>query len=437
MTTFDRIERRMPVLLDELVVAQRPDYLDSILGQTERTSQRPGWTFIERWLPMSALTERLAPAPRLPWRTIGAVALIVLALVAGAILIVGNQPRKLPAPFGPAANGQIAYAADGDIFTADPTTGDSRALVTGPGIDTDPVYSRDGTKIAFTRTVAGGQREVYTADVDGGAAVLVTTEPISSVSGYEFSPDGTTIAIASMATEPLEPDSPVVVLQERISLANVDGSGLRSLGIEGPARAPSFRPPDGREIAFEGGSPSEGEGIFAYDLEAGSLRTIVEPTAGFEVTGGPSFSPDGSKIAYGWWGSAAGPNSRLYVIDTDGAGAPLLVEPPVSNLLCCEGGQIAWSNDGTRLAHFRIYDDGGVVAITRWDTGGTGIELKSPAMDDASLTWSPDDRYLLVRPTDAAESALEQVLFDAQHGATVPTAWTTTSTPSWQRVAIK
>ncbi|HLA17289.1 MAG TPA: hypothetical protein VJZ72_10350, partial [Candidatus Limnocylindrales bacterium] len=214
MTTFDRIERRMPVLLDELVVAQRPDYLDSILGQTERTSQRPGWTFIERWLPMSALTERLAPAPRLPWRTIGAVALIVLALVAGAILIVGNQPRKLPAPFGPAANGQIAYAADGDIFTADPTTGDSRALVTGPGIDTDPVYTRDGTKIAFTRTVAGGQREVYTADVDGGAAVLVTTEPISSVSGYEFSPDGTTIAIASMATGPLEPDSPVVVLQE-------------------------------------------------------------------------------------------------------------------------------------------------------------------------------------------------------------------------------
>ena len=69
---------------------------------------------------MAEITSRSAFAPRLPWRTI-AVALVILALLVGAALVyVGTQQTRLPAPFGPAANGLIPYASNGDIYVGDP-----------------------------------------------------------------------------------------------------------------------------------------------------------------------------------------------------------------------------------------------------------------------------------------------------------------------------
>jgi hypothetical protein len=60
---------------------------------------------------------------------VGVVALL-LALAVGLVIVAGSQ-RHVPAPFGPAANGSVAYEAGGDIFTADPVTGVAKALVTG------------------------------------------------------------------------------------------------------------------------------------------------------------------------------------------------------------------------------------------------------------------------------------------------------------------
>ena len=150
MTTFDRFERNLPVLLDELAAPRTPDYFADVIRLTERTSQRPGWTFPERWFPMSAITERMATAPRVPLRAVAVLALLLLALVAAA-LYVGSQQKRLPEPFGPAGNGLVAYSSGGDIFTADPVTGAAKAIVTGPELDRNPIFSRDGTKIVFRR----------------------------------------------------------------------------------------------------------------------------------------------------------------------------------------------------------------------------------------------------------------------------------------------
>jgi Tol biopolymer transport system component len=382
---------------------------------------------------MSAISERMATAPRVPLRTV-AVGLIVLALIAGAIVIVGNQPQRLPAPFGPAANGRVAYSADGDIFTVDPTTGEARAIVTGPEADSSPVYSLDGTKIAFTRTVAGGQREIWVVDAEGGSPTRVTPEPLSTVSAYRFAPDGKTIMIDRLAPE--------IGAGSIISIANTDGSYYRDLGHQGSASSPAFRPPDGREIAFVGGSATDGQGIFALDLADGSVRTIVEPVNGYEVSGGPAFSPDGSMIAYGWWGSGvAGETeglSRVYLVDADGAGAPRLVEPPAGDSFCCDG-YPAWSNDGTRLAFSRWYGtpDRSVVAIAdaQGRDSSTEIDLGQPlpgAVGDPA--WSPDDRFILLRP-DTDRVLGDQILLDVTKAAPVPIEWTATSAPAWQRIA--
>ena len=70
MSSSERYERRLPELLDELAAPRTPAYFDDILGQVGRTRQRPGWTFPERWLPMSAVSERLSAAPRVPLRAV-------------------------------------------------------------------------------------------------------------------------------------------------------------------------------------------------------------------------------------------------------------------------------------------------------------------------------------------------------------------------------
>ena len=119
MTTERRLERDLPQILGDLAMGPYPDYIDDVLATTAQRRQRPAWTFPERWLPMVDIARQPVLAPRLPWRAISLAAVMVALLLAAAAVFIGTQPR-LPAPFGLARNGLIAYDAGGDIYTADP-----------------------------------------------------------------------------------------------------------------------------------------------------------------------------------------------------------------------------------------------------------------------------------------------------------------------------
>ena len=169
-----------------------PDYRDDIVRQTARMRQRPAWTFPERWLPVSVITSRALAAPPVRWRVVGLVALLLLALAAGLVLVAGSQ-RHVPAPFGPAANGLVAYSKGGDIFTVDPATGARRAIVTGATTDEGPQYSLDGTRLAFLRTT-GTSSVIVLADADGRNQVVVSMAPLIAGALSTWSPDGRSIA---------------------------------------------------------------------------------------------------------------------------------------------------------------------------------------------------------------------------------------------------
>ncbi len=132
MNDDTRIERQLPQILADLGAGSRPDYTEIILARTAAARQRPGWVFPERWLPMSALTQRMAAAPHVSWRALVVLAVLVLALVS-AVLYAGSQQRRLPAPFGPAANGVIPYVSNGDLYVGDPITGEFPAPRRRPG----------------------------------------------------------------------------------------------------------------------------------------------------------------------------------------------------------------------------------------------------------------------------------------------------------------
>ena len=136
-----RIERQLPQILADLGAGSSPDYAETILARTAAARQRPGWAFPERWLPMSAITQRMAAAPRISWRVVAVLALLVLALATTALYF-GSQQRRLPQPFGPAGNGVIPFVSAGDLYVGDPVTGGSRLLVGGP--ETTPYSNSAG-----------------------------------------------------------------------------------------------------------------------------------------------------------------------------------------------------------------------------------------------------------------------------------------------------
>jgi hypothetical protein len=69
-----RADRVLVGLIDELADARTPDYLEAAIERASARSQRPTWTFPERWLPMADIASRPAFAPgcrgaRSGWRS--------------------------------------------------------------------------------------------------------------------------------------------------------------------------------------------------------------------------------------------------------------------------------------------------------------------------------------------------------------------------------
>src|SRR5258705_3612088 len=86
---------------------------------------------------------------------------------------------------------RIAFAHAGDIWVV-PRGGGAAARVTeGPEDDSNPGFSPDGARIAFSRAV-GGSADVYVVSVGGGTLTRLTFHPASElVRGW--SPDGADI----------------------------------------------------------------------------------------------------------------------------------------------------------------------------------------------------------------------------------------------------
>src|SRR6476646_688406 len=107
MNTARPVESRLPEILEGISAPRTPDYFDDILGQVSRTPQRPGWSFPERWLRMTAFSERVATSPRIPMRMAVVLSLLLLGLAVSTVRSVGSERPSVPAPCGVAGNGEV------------------------------------------------------------------------------------------------------------------------------------------------------------------------------------------------------------------------------------------------------------------------------------------------------------------------------------------
>ena len=80
---------------------------------------------------------------------------VALVTVAGLVLAVATAGTLVADEVfvESAENGLIAYSYAGDIYVGDPVTGETTAIVTNPTYEVNPVFSPDGTRIAFMRVI--------------------------------------------------------------------------------------------------------------------------------------------------------------------------------------------------------------------------------------------------------------------------------------------
>jgi len=427
MTTPTRLERALPEILGDLSAGPAPDYLDDVFDRTGRTRQRPAWTFPERWLPMADITQTRAFAPAPPWRLI-AVALVVITMLVAALVYVGAQERRVPAPFGPARNGLISYAKNGDIYVGDPIAGTSRLVVGGGESDSGAGFSPDGTLIAFFRDADTTQPGIFVVRPDGSDKREDPGGPYTSLPWANWTPDSRHLAVID-----------VVGGHKRLRVIDITGSAAPQQLADGeePDSA-TYRPPDAKEILFR--TTVDGKfGLSVMDADGTNIRPLVAPAdLGDLHLNSFAYSPDGTRIfyqrAYTTEEAAATdfPDDRcckLWVMNADGTGAHELAGGPGQSW----DGLADPSPDGRWVAFWHVSDTAHIVVMKADGTGSptsTGPDLQG----NAAFRWAPDSSKILMVPQDPADG-LASYLLDPAGGPWTTTAWEApASDPDWQRL---
>ena len=162
-------------------------------------------------------------------RTIAGAALAAL-LVANA----AAETRMLGQPTLSAE--RLAFVYAGDIWIGNRDGSSSRQLTTSPADERGPLFSPDGTQIAFAGTYAGNT-DVYIVSADGGSPRRLTWHPGNDIP-TGWTPDGRSVAFVSARETDhgrsgqlyhvsVDGGFPVRQMQARFYRGSYDASGRR------------------------------------------------------------------------------------------------------------------------------------------------------------------------------------------------------------------
>ncbi|HEV8696932.1 MAG TPA: hypothetical protein VGQ89_04490 [Candidatus Limnocylindrales bacterium] len=389
MIAHDDFDRMLATWLDETAGAGVPDYLDETLDGLARIGQRPAWMRPWRWLSMQLTMPRVAYPRAMPYLALLAL-LLALAIVGLAII---GSPSRLPAPFGPASNGRIAYVSDGQLWAADPDGSDARALTFDSSTKGVPVWSRDGTRIAFLEYSVSPNPALVVADADGSHPVTIVQDA-EAMRHVSWSQDGNTIAYSLWINYAGQRD--------RIFLAASDGfSTPKQVGAPDlSAFYPAFSP-DSKQVAFvsnlSGPYCTEGDCVGAEEyamlvmsIDGTDIRKLahgkIQPRIDLDRYDRlMDWRPDGSSVLFTGHDITKPQVSGVFAVAPNGASEPQRVNTGPGSAYGA-----TWSPDGQRIAFLRGDERSWDVVVSDPD-GGNARTLASHVARFPPQ-WSPDGR---------------------------------------------
>ena len=264
-------------------------------------------------------------------------------------------------------------------------------------------------KIAFNSN-RDGNVEIYVMSADGTSQTRLTNNP-GADRAPRWSADGTSLVFNRDELDIYKMDA--------------DGSNLTQVTfLNYWVTAGGSWSPDGSKIAF--GSIFEGgffnEEIYIMNADGTGITRLTNGS-GDDVN--PAWSPDGTKIA---WCRGASGTPEIYVMNADGTSQTNLTNNPASD---CGG--VDWSPDGTKIAFYR----GGAAEIFVMNADGTGqTQLTSNAFADYDPSWSPDGTKIAFYSDRDGNNEIYTMNANGSAQTRITNNSADDTTPSWQPVPL-
>lgn len=239
-----------------------------------------------------------------------------------------------------------------------------------------PTISTGAAGNACTRRIVyvderDGQTDIFTVASDGTGVRRLTNDAAREVSPA-WSPDGTRIIYQRYEDRYSEPE---------IFMMNADGSSPANLTNDPGMDRSATWSPGGNEIAWFAARESSIVALYIRNINSNTVMRV----AGTEFGAYPSYSPDGTRIAYR---HELPGNDEIYTIRVDGGEQKNLTRHPANDAAP------DWSPDGTTIAFESIRD--GNYNIYTMDVDGRNLRpLTTGVLDDQYPRWSPDGSTIL------------------------------------------
>ncbi|HYW51938.1 MAG TPA: S41 family peptidase [Gemmatimonadaceae bacterium] len=367
-------------------------------------------------------------------------ALLTLALATPLLHAQAARPTLVEPSLSPDGR-EIVFSSGGDLWTVPVSGGEARLIVSHPATESRPLWSPDGTRLAFTSTRSGngdiyvltlasgtlqritfddvadalgawsrdgaylwfhsssrdiaGMNDVYRVSSRGGTPMIVAGDRYASEYWPAPSRDGRTVAISARGTTAAQ--------WWRRGHSHIDESEiwLVSLAGDAPVYKAISRGGDGKDqwpmwsadekSLFYVRDTAGVENLWTRDVTGGAPRRLTEFRDGRVLW--PSIAMDGTSIVFErgfgiWRYDVASGQAREVAITL--RGAPAVADADRATLTG-GAGQLVVSPDGKKVA----FTARGEIWVTGAKEGGEAVRITSNPGPDAEPVWLSDSRRIV------------------------------------------